>query len=260
MSITPPGSGAQAGPETAPTSYGAPGRASYDTGDSQADATMQYGVPSFASYGGRDLNPTPQAPPSKTMAGWALALGWIPILPGLVASVVLGCIVISRSKDGRDHGKKLAIAGFVGVACWLLLIVGLLVWSPFSAHRDASGQLTRGGDISIDALQPGDCGPSVSHGVTASLKVVPCRQPHTFEVVARFELPDGDYPGDDTVVRLSERGCAQRLAQLPALRDRKDLALSYLHPMQRTWHAQRSVVCMVNTTQPATGSALAPTS
>jgi hypothetical protein len=188
------------------------------------------------------------------MAIWSLVLGWIPFVPTMIVGVVLGCLVIGRSKDGRKHGRMLAILGFVGVAFWVVLVVVLLVVRPFSPHRDSQGHLTSGGTVTIDGLRPGDCGTQQLSGITRTVHVVPCSRPHVFEVMARFELNGVGFPGDATVLRLSEGGCVQRLSRIPELKGRSDLRVTYLHPISETWSRQKTVVCMVNTEQPVSGS------
>lgn len=103
----------------------------------------RYGVGSYpvSAEANRPYSP----PPSRAMAIWALVLGWIPCLIGMVVSVVLSIIVLSRGGDGRNHGKRYAIGGLVGVGFWVVLVAVLLVVSPFGAKRDSSGHLASGG-------------------------------------------------------------------------------------------------------------------
>jgi hypothetical protein len=188
------------------------------------------------------------------MAIWALVLGWIPCLIGTVVAVVLAIIVLVRSRDGRPHGTGLAIGGLVGVAFWVVLGVALLIVAPFGTQRDASGHLTRGGDVTIDGLRVGDCGTKALSGLTRTVHVVPCRQRHVFEVMATFEMRGDSYPGDNAVKRLAEGGCIKRLSRMPNVRGRADLRVTYLHPIPSTWNIQKTVVCMVNTDHPTSGS------
>jgi hypothetical protein len=189
------------------------------------------------------------------MAIWALVLGWIPCLIGMIVSVVLAIMVLSRSRDGRNHGKGMAIGGLVGVGVWIVVLIAALAIHGFSsAQRDASGHLTRGGDVTINGLRVGDCGTKELSGITRTVHVVPCSQAHVFEVLATFQMPDGPYPGDDQVKRLAIGGCVKRAGRIPALKGRTDLHLTYLHPISSTWSIQKTVVCMANTDQPTTGS------
>jgi len=194
------------------------------------------------------------------MAIWALVLGWVPCVPGLVVSVVLAVIVLVRSRDGRAHGRGLAITGLVGVGCWVLLVVGVFVVQPFHADRDSHGELTGGGVVTIDGLRVGDCGTRMLSGLTRTVDVVPCRRRHVFEVLATFEMSGTTYPGDGTVQRLAEGGCIRRLARVPGVRAHPDLHLLDLHPVASTWSRQRTVVCMAASDHPTTGHLSTPSS
>ena len=228
-----------------------------------ADPTPGEPTPPGPQYGGYGVGSYPvgppatapySPPPSRAMAIWALVLGWIPCLIGMVVSVVFSIIVLNRGRDGRNHGEGFAIGGLVGVGFWVVLVVVLLVVSPFDAERDSSGHLTSGGDVTIDGLRVGDCGTKELDGITRLVHVVPCTQSHVFEVMATFEMRGSSFPGDDTVKRLAEGGCLKRLARVPGLRSRGDVHVTYLHPISRTWSTQRTVVCMANTDQPVTGA------
>jgi hypothetical protein len=237
-------------PYPPPAPYGAvpPGQPAYGS----------YG-PGYGSYGRFPASaPPPPAPPSKAMAIWALVLGWIPCAIGFVVAVVLAIVVLVRSGDGRPHGKGLAIAGLVGVAFWVMVVVAVFVISPFGVKRDSAGHVTRAGNVSVGDLRVGDCGPDPGNGVTKTLRVVPCSSPHTFEVLGVFDLPDGAYPGAAEVHRLARRGCISRARQVPQVQGRGDLSLRDFHPTEATWDRFRTVVCLLATTTPASGSIMAP--
>lgn len=195
-------------------------------------------------------------PPKKTLGIWALVLGWVPFFPGWIACVVLAIIVFTRSRPGQDHGKKLAIFGLAGVGLYVLLIGAVFIWSPFGVHRDSTGHVTSAGDVTIDGMRVGDCGSNQLHGLTSTVHLVPCSDPHASQVMATFELKGAAYPGDDVVTRLSEGGCVKRLRGMPQLAGRSDLQLLFLHPVAGTWRNQKTVVCLAVSDQPLTGSLL----
>jgi hypothetical protein len=251
----PPGPAPYGAPPPGAPQYGTPSQETPGYATPPQYGGSQYGGSPYGSapYGAAPYGPS-AAQPSKTMAIWALVLGWIPCAIGFVVSVVLAIIVLGRSRDGRNHGKGMAIGGLVGVAFYIVLIVVVFAVRPFAAHRDASGHLTRGGVVTIDGLRVGDCGTKQLTGITRTVHVVPCSQAHVFEVLVTFEMPDGPYPGDDQVKRLAVGGCVKRTSKLPALKGRSDLRLTYLHPISSTWVTQKTVVCMANTDRPTTGS------
>jgi hypothetical protein len=96
-------------------------------------------------------------------------------------------------------------------------------------------------------LVVGDC--IVDFGVAErvgipQVAVVPC-EAHHVEVVAAFNLPSGNYPGDDRVAALADAGCQRRI--LAKLADaRRNLELSYLYPLESRWAlGEREVICVL---------------
>jgi hypothetical protein len=237
--MTTPTYGPSYGEPTAAPTYGTP-------------YPVQPGQPGQPGQYERPVGP----PPSKAKAYWALGLGWFPFFLGWVVAVVLACVVITRSGDGRNHGKRIAIWGLVGVGFWVAVIVAVFVFRPLAAHRDSAGDVTKAGSMSVVALRVGDCGQQPPSGPTSVVHVVPCAQPHAFQVLATFEL-SGDYPGDSAVSQESESGCEQRLSGMTQLRGRSDLRLTLLHPLASVWQQNKTVVCMATSDQPTTGSLLA---
>ena len=80
------------------------------------------------------------------------------------------------------------------------------------------------------------------------------RGPHAFAV---YELPEGEYPGDDEVVELSFAGCVERFADFTGVTyERKTLDVGILYPVQPNWEdGDREVVCSVyDPAGPVTGS------
>ncbi len=248
-------------PGSAPASpvspYGAP---PYPSSSPYGDPPVQ--APYGGGYGSAPYPGGPtgayQPPPSKAMAIWSLILGWVPCLIGWIAAVVLAIIVLSRSKDGRPHGRGLAIAGLVGVGVWVVLITGFLIIAPFGPHRDSAGHVTRASDIAIKDLRAGDCGDQHSTGLTKKLHIVPCGDPHLFEVAATFDLTASSYPGDRTVRKESVKGCLQRLRKLTQLQGHAELHGGFIRPSEGTWDVLKRVVCLVETDVPTTGSVIDP--
>jgi hypothetical protein len=252
------------GPE--PTPRQAPGPYGSAPEPSSPSPSWPYGAPAPPPpYGGaHGTGPYPGGPgmpaqraPSKAMAIWSLILGWVPCLIGWVVAVVLAILVLSRSKDGRPHGRGLAIGGLVGVGVWVVLIVAVLAIEPFGLHRDSHGHVTRAGDVAIKDLRAGDCGDEPDTGLTREVHIVPCDQPHVLEVAATFDLTGETYPGDKVVRRQSVRGCIQRLSKLTQLQGHAELHGGYIRPSGGTWDVLKRVVCLVESDVPTTGSVIA---
>lgn len=210
----------------------------------------------YAEYAARTGVPKPP-PPSKAMSIWALVLAVIPAVLTWIVSVVLAVIVLSHSKDGRDHGKGMAIAALIIVPVWIVITIVIIAASVAgTAERDASGTVTKAGDVSVQSLKPGDCiSKDLGEEAILTVPVVPCSDPHRQEAYASFTLPAGDFPGQDEVDRLTEGGCLKRFASyvgVPA--DESDLEIVYLSPWEDSWDIDRGVTCLVSTGSTSTGS------
>jgi hypothetical protein len=128
--------------------------------------------------------------------------------------------------------------------------------------RSDDGGVATPGTVDAFAAEVGDCfmddfAGEVMTQVT-DIDAVPCDQPHRNEVYALFDLPDGDFPGEEELVRQVQEGCVERFADFAGIaQDKTRLDLAYLFPTQMTWDSQgdREVVCAVyDPTGPVKGS------
>lgn len=97
------------------------------------------------------------------MAGWALALSLLPCFTpvGQLVALGLAIAVLVKSRDGRDHGRGMAVAGLVISILVLVAIVAYVVITVVSywkdgwdeTERDADGRVTEAGLVSIDRLR-----------------------------------------------------------------------------------------------------------
>ena len=149
-----------------------------------------YPVSSHPSYPAPSDRDRRLPPPSKTQAGWALGLAIIPSVITWIVSVVFACSVISRSRDGRDHGKGMAVAALVIVGVWVAIAITVIaVLVATKAERDERGRVTDGGRSTIVGLHVGDCLPSpeANDEEQLAVQIVPCGEPHDAEVYANFD-------------------------------------------------------------------------
>lgn len=188
-----PSGDAYPAPGTPPPSYGSSpyGQPPSPYGAPQQPAGQPYGAPG-AFPGGAFPAGGQQGEPSKGMAIGALVSSVLCCLP---VGLVLGIVVLRRSKDGRDHGKGLAIAAIVlntlvMIGALVLVVVAVVVGSSVRAVGD---------------LEPGDCISAEGlRGDAESFETITvgdCSEPHDAEVLAMATLteeaaaggPDGDY-------------------------------------------------------------------
>lgn len=114
--------------------------------------------------------------------------------------------------------------------------------------RDESGDVVGEGDVGALSLQVGDCVESGGVGSVTDLPVVPCDEPHQSEVIAVFDLPDGDFPGASEASAAGEQGCTgDAFADYVGVDYRESIfRITYLVPTEQTWDAadDREVVCL----------------
>lgn len=216
-----------------------------------------------------DNPPTPYgAPggaPSKAMAGWALGLSLVFCVPFLAAivAVVLAVIVLQRSRDGRDHGRGLAVAALVVAGLVLVLqsaalVIGLLGgFDTDDSVRDESGEVIETGELSTFDMADGDCfddpaltGAADDEEIEAeTVEAIPCDEPHELEVYHIFEATDEEFPGVDALAEQAQAGCAAEFKGFTGVRyDKSALDLYFYYPLESSWDlvGDRAIVCALD--------------
>jgi len=115
--------------------------------------------------------------------------------------------------------------------------------------RASAGLLTACNDKKVAATgDVGDCvqqseltGSEIGH-----IDTVDCSTAHYAELIGKFDLPDGDFPGADAIGTQSEQGCEDRFQDYVGI----DYAsskyyLSPVTPTEQTWNDadDREVLC-----------------
>lgn len=188
-------------------------------------------------------------PAARGKAVWALVLALIPFPLTWVAALALSIIVLTRPADGRKHGKGLAIAALVVIPLWIVIASAALlvvVAAPDGVDRDSKGAVTSSGELDFQDLRVGDCVIDLPETTSYGLKVVPCGQPHIYEVFGSFALPDTPYPGDDAVDTLSSDGCTQRFGDYVGMGyEDSILDMQYFTPFEETWDDDHGTLCVL---------------
>jgi hypothetical protein len=191
--------------------------------------------------------PGPEFPPPAAAStnGFAVAALVFGILGGLLG-FVFGIIALVQIRRKGQKGTGLAVAGLVLSALWLLAIGLGVVLVLATADRDTEGEITEGGSVLAMSLQVGDCLNGLQEeGDVQSLPAVPCAEPHEGEVYATFDLPEGDYPSETSIVDQAESGCDERLNSVaPDAYEDPSIGLFYLYPIELSWPDDREVVCI----------------
>jgi hypothetical protein len=141
-------------------------------------------------------------------------------------------------------------------AALLLLALGATACGdsgPAEPERDASGAVASAGAVDPFEVKLGDC---VDEPVSStdeveeveSVKAVPCDSPHDGEVYAVFDLPDGDFPGDEEVATAGEERCVEEFATFVGTPyDDSEYDITSLFPTKQSWEEKddREYVCIV---------------
>jgi hypothetical protein len=232
----PPGAYPQQPYPTQPQPYGAP--------------QQPYGwQPGYGAY----------PPPKPGFNGFAIASLVISVFGGVLLSVIFGIVALVQTKRSGQKGRGLAIAGLAVSGLWIVgIAVGVVIAIASSADRDATGEITAGGDVSAFDLAVGDCLNGLKEGQSISnLPGVPCAEPHEGEVFAVFDLPAGAFPGDTKIAEDAERECSNRFeSYAPSSVNDTSIELFFLHPTALSWRqGDHEVTCVAtDPTKKRTGS------
>ncbi len=138
-------------------------------------------------------------------------------------------------------------------AAAVVLLLALVGCSDDKAARDDSGAVATEGSVAADEISVGDCvndpeGVESEEGAEfTSIDAVPCDQPHDNEVYHQYELPEGDWPGDDAVFQSAGEGCQGEFeAFVGTPYDQSALDFAPIVPNQVAWdEGDREVSCAV---------------
>jgi hypothetical protein len=121
--------------------------------------------------------------------------------------LALGPVALRQIKRRGERGRGMAIAGTVlsslGLALWVAALASGALTDVWEGIKDGA----RGN--SVLALGKGDCfnSPGGLEGLATDADVVPCAREHDGEVFAVVTLPEGRYPGDDSLTDTADERC-----------------------------------------------------
>lgn len=117
-----------------------------------------------------------------------------------------------------------------------------------SEVRDADTQeVTESGDLDVFKLAVGDCFNDQGGTMISEIPVVPCAEPHDYEVYHEVEMAEGDYPGDEAIEAQAEADCTAQFATFIGVPyESSVLNFSYLTPSQQSWSeaGDRMIQCI----------------
>ncbi|MBO9553463.1 MAG: DUF4190 domain-containing protein [Cellulomonas sp.] len=155
------------------------------------------------------------------------APGWepapAPVEPTAVASLItgvllfgpvalaLGIVALRRTAARQTRGRGLAVAGVVlGAVGTVALAAGIVVAVlTASAQRPLPPDVPHARDAHAAQLVTGNCLESLpTDGAVETVRVVPCAEPHTVQVVTDYEFTsDAVWPGQDAADARVARAC-----------------------------------------------------
>ena len=136
--------------------------------------------------------------------------------------------------------------GRLGTALIAVLAVGLAGCATQSP-RNPDGQVTTAVPADAFSLQVGDCAGPLTTGTVGQVTLIPCAEPHAWEVFAVTELPGEEFPGANEVQDLAEAFCNDEFKAFIGVSVAKsEYRLTVLQPTKQTWSqaGDRQVTCL----------------
>jgi hypothetical protein len=199
-------------PAATPPAYGQPAPPPYGQPQPQY-GQPQYGQPQYGqpamSAGGYPGAPV-EAEPSKAMAITALVLSLLCCFP---IGLILAIVVLIRSRDGRNHGKGLAIGAIVASVVSVVALAGGIYGLTQIDWDDL---------LPVEQLETGECLNASnltddSEDFVEDIEEVSCDAPHDAEVLVTKELTQDDAesyePASSTLCTdlITEGGLAEKI-------------------------------------------------
>ncbi|MCU7723955.1 DUF4190 domain-containing protein [Actinoplanes sp. KI2] len=193
-------------------------------------------------YGYPGFPPPPPADPGTN--GFAIAALVTSFLGGSLLSVAFGIVALVQIRTSRQRGRGLAIAGLAVSACWVLLVCGLLGYGFVQGARESANDNSSsvGGGPAATVTTDYKVGECLTDLYGPTPKPVSCTTAHPGEIYAVVNLPDGPWPGVESVKKQAEQECEPLLGRY--LTDHPNLDFTYLYPGLSGWPADRRVICI----------------
>ena len=203
--------------------------------------------------------------PTSGTNGFAIASFILGLLGGTLLSVIFGIVALNKLRRRPQRGKGLAIAGLCLSGVWVLVIVAVIAVNVQSASQRSAttGQITKGGHLSVFSLRAGDCFQNPSGNQPASsltqVTAVPCTTPHNAQVIAQLPVAGSAYPGKAAFSTQAQKGCKAAVADdLDQSKLTSTMNLLWIYPEPQAWtDGQRSISCLaVDSSEDLTSSLL----
>lgn len=199
-------------------------------------------------------------PGTNGLAVAALVLGLVGFAVPLAAivAIVLGSVALSQLRSRPQEGRPMAMSGVALGVVSVLLWTAVVTFAILSTdEEDGSGARGAGSRVSVDSLESGECFDGLNEGAMRSVTLRPCEGPHQAQVITTLTLPDGAWPGEDEVVRLSQDRCMERMEGRVIESFLDDLDVYTIYPQSAfAWRLDRTATCIVGATDGVIGTSV----
>ena len=117
-------------------------------------------------------------------------------------------------------------------------------------ERDPETQeVNEAGTADVFSLRVGDC--YNDEGSTdeeiSSVPAVPCSEPHDNEAYFAFDIADGDFPGDESILASADEGCFTEFEPFVGFSyEESELDFGYIFPTEASWaDGDREILCTI---------------
>ncbi|MEM9651434.1 MAG: septum formation family protein [Actinomycetota bacterium] len=120
--------------------------------------------------------------------------------------------------------------------------------------RNDAGEVIEAGDVGVLAIKVGDCFDdppglldSVEQTEIEAVAAIPCSEPHDNQAYAKFDLADGDWPGQQVIADDAFDGCLDRFeSMIGEPYETSPLDIMPLSPTEEGWRfGDQEVLCAV---------------
>lgn len=147
--------------------------------------------------------------------------------------------------------RSLRVAAAAALSCTALIALSgcSLLGGADEPERDESGDVTEASDADAFSIRVGDCLETMDWSAEgfSTVPVIPCAEEHESEVYAAVDLPDGDYPGDESVGTQADEYCYGEFQGFVGIAwEDSAFDYGYLSPSAESWEqGDREVLCII---------------
>ncbi len=139
----------------------------------------------------------------------------------------------------------------------VMLVVGALVTLVVVANKDELQEILDPDTVDAADVGLGDCLATIPDdaSLVASIKTVPCSEPHKGEVYYVATVPGAEFPGETAVIEFQDKCEPALRAFAPSAMTDPQVGMFVLYPTADSWkRGDRTVTCIATTDAPRTGS------